>query len=207
MYKIFYVCVILFILSGCVSTPDPKKVTDRITGKEYTLDEWAALTADEKEEIREGNKDVIEDRSVTDRLLSEPIVIIYAVGALIFIGLTVLCFWMASSNPKMFWGAMASAAGAVLCIAAPVITLLFIQAGKIILFALVGVVSICSIMIILWLWRKLHKSDNAGETLVKSVDHLLEFVPEDKIEDAKKGLKNIQGESRNLVDKLIAKAK
>jgi len=205
MRTVFYLLMCIF-LSGCTgSKPNPDFITDKITGKQYSTDEWAALDVKEKEEIREGNKEILEDDSITDKLLSEPILIIYAAGTIIFIVLAVICLWLSKANPRMLWAAAACGVGVVTCIAAPVVTIMFLQAAKIILYGLVGVVSICSIIVTLWLWRKLHKSDTAGGALVQSCDHLLELIPDDKKDAAKRGLKDIQGQSRAVVDKIIAK--
>ena len=130
MRTVFYLLMCIF-LSGCTgSKPNPDFITDKITGKQYSTDEWAALDVKEKEEIREGNKELVEDETFTDRLLSEPILIIYAVGTIIFIILAVVCLYMSKANPRMLWGAVASGAGAVTCIAARSLRLCFYRRLK-----------------------------------------------------------------------------
>lgn len=208
MRTVFYLLMCIF-LSGCTgSKPNPDFITDKITGKQYSTDEWAALDVKEKEEIREGNKELVEDETFTDRLLSEPILIIYAVGTIIFIILAVVCLYMSKANPRMLWGAVASGAGAVTCIAAPVLTIMFLQAAKIILYGLVGLVAVCSIIVIFWLWRCLNSSKVANKGLVGSVGLVLGKLDPETKKSAVAELKVLQDDkTRKAADKILESVK
>ncbi len=173
-------CTLLccLLLTGCLSrkakkiSDDTKDLLTQVnpaTGEHYTPDEIKAI------------KDIEKESTWVDKLLNEKILIIYAIAVLVFIFGAVICLWQAfQGNAKMFWGAAACGVGVLLCASIPVITILFIEAGKIILYIITGLAIIIACIVAFYVWRiidrkykqQLADKETALEGVMSTVDQI-----------------------------------
>ena len=85
---------------------------------------------------------------------------------------------------------------------------MFLQAAKIILYGLVGLVAVCSIIVIFWLWRCLNSSKVANKGLVGSVGLVLGKLDPETKKSAVAELKVLQDDkTREAADKILESVK
>jgi hypothetical protein len=190
MKKIILMLMVMVFLVSCgmLTTrkgvqEDTKNLLQEInpsTGEHYT-----------PEEIRE-IKEIDSEVSYLDKLISTPIVILYTVGALIFIALTALCIYRIPSNPKMIWGAVASGSGAVICVLLPVLTIMFFEAMKILLYVFVGFAIIIGGIVAWYLWNRLSRKQKVAESLIHNIQDIKQKLTPQQLEEVKKDILDVQ---------------
>ena len=188
MRLILAIILIMGMVSCTSSKPNLPTLSDMnpVTGMPYT-----------SAEIREINEDqlaVQEEENLLDRLLSAPILLMFAAGGILLI-LTAVFFGY-QGNIK---AAICAAIGAGLCVGLPVLIIMFFKAMKIVLYILGATMVICAGMFVYWIYRKLQKSTKANEILVENVNDLKPFADGEKLKET---FKKQDPDTKHIINKI-----
>ena len=168
MYKIIILVFVCLMLAGCLTTRANKQIDetktlleqiDPATGKHYTPDKIKEI------------KQIDENDSILDKLLSQPVIILFVITA---IGL--LIFGAVSVYRGNIAGAVACGSGAVAVVALPIIIIVMFKAMMFLLYIFCGLVVVGLICGLYWLYLK-HKKQ--ASELIDTVDEFKTAYPDE----------------------------
>jgi hypothetical protein len=156
-------CSCSIILTSCNTSRKISKGTEEV---KTLIDE--GYTPDQVKEMRELNK----DESIMDKLMSERILLLFAVGALILIFGGAFCLY--SGKPGGAVGCFVSAAVVMIL---PVLVVVFLKAMTFLLYVFCGIVIIAVVVGLFMLYRKYSTQNVAFKSVVGTVEDMKSAYP------------------------------